>query len=631
MRLFVHCRWHWWWCVIGLGHRSIDLSSEKVPPLSSTILAAQETLKSVFGYDAFREGQEQAISAILDGRDVLTIMPTGAGKSLCFQVPALMLPGLTIVVSPLIALMQNQVEALRLLGVAAGAINSSRSRDENVAIWRKVAAGEIRILYMAPERLMTERMLDAVAKIGPALFAIDEAHCISQWGPAFRPEYEQLSELKGRFPTTPIIALTATADQLTRDHIAEKLFDGHAERVLTGFDRPNLELRVSMKDSPKSQLKDFVSHRQGDSGIVYCLSRKKTDDIAAFLVQEGHTALPYHAGMPSEDRARHLDRFMLEDGVIMVATIAFGMGIDKPDIRYVFHMDLPATPEAYYQEIGRAGRDGNPATVHMLYGLDDIRMRRMFIEEEDSDDDRKRREHQRLNALLAYCEAPECRRQTLLAYFGEEIAPCGACDTCLQPVETVDGNFVSKAALAAIEATGERFGAGHLIDVLRGSKNEKIGRFGHERLDCYGVGADVDASTWRTILRQMVARGFLDIDISNYGALQQTAKAADLLRGDEDFRYRPEPKKKSRSRRQSRAAIADLAPEDEDLFARLRALRLDLAQERGVPAYAIFTDKTLVDMASRRPQTMPEFGEIFGVGKAKQEKFAALFLSVLAS
>jgi ATP-dependent DNA helicase RecQ len=597
--------------------------------LPNTIAAAKETLKTVFGYDGFREGQEEAIGAILAGRDVLTIMPTGAGKSLCFQVPALMLPGLTIVVSPLIALMQNQVEALRLLGVPAGAINSARSRDENVAVWRQVAAGEIRILYMAPERLMTERMLSAVDQIGPALFAIDEAHCISQWGPAFRPEYEQLQTLKGRFPKTPIIALTATADELTRDHIAEKLFDGHADRVLTGFDRPNLELRVSMKASPKSQLKDFVGRRQGQSGIVYCLSRKKTDEMAVYLVQEGHKALPYHAGMMAEDRARHLDRFMLEEGVIMVATIAFGMGIDKPDIRFVFHMDLPATPEAYYQEIGRAGRDGNPATVHMLYGLDDIRMRRMFIEQEDSDDDRKRREHQRLNALLAYCEAPSCRRQTLLAYFGEEIAPCGACDTCLEPIETLDGNDIGRAALAAIEATGERFGAGHLIDVLRGSQNEKIARFGHDRLDCFGAGAEIAASTWRTILRQMVARGFLDIDIANYGALQQTAKSADLMRGIEDFRYRPDPKKKSRSRRQSRAAIADLAPEDEDLFARLRALRLELAQERGVPAYAVFTDKTLVDMASKRPQTMAEFGEVFGVGEAKQEKFATIFLSVL--
>jgi ATP-dependent DNA helicase RecQ len=597
--------------------------------LPNTIAAAKETLKTVFGYDGFREGQEEAIGAILAGRDVLTIMPTGAGKSLCFQVPALMLPGLTIVVSPLIALMQNQVEALRLLGVPAGAINSARSRDENVAVWRQVAAGEIRILYMAPERLMTERMLSAVDQIGPALFAIDEAHCISQWGPAFRPEYEQLQTLKGRFPKTPIIALTATADELTRDHIAEKLFDGHADRVLTGFDRPNLELRVSMKDSPKSQLKDFVGRRQGQSGIVYCLSRKKTDEMAVYLVQEGHKALPYHAGMMAEDRSRHLDRFMLEEGVIMVATIAFGMGIDKPDIRFVFHMDLPATPEAYYQEIGRAGRDGNPATVHMLYGLDDIRMRRMFIEQEDSDDDRKRREHQRLNALLAYCEAPSCRRQTLLAYFGEEIAPCGACDTCLEPIETLDGNDIGRAALAAIEATGERFGAGHLIDVLRGSQNEKIARFGHDRLDCFGAGAEIAASTWRTILRQMVARGFLDIDIANYGALQQTAKSADLMRGIEDFRYRPDPKKKSRSSRQSRAAIADLAPEDEDLFARLRALRLELAQERGVPAYAVFTDKTLVDMASKRPQTMAEFGEVFGVGEAKQEKFATIFLSVL--
>jgi ATP-dependent DNA helicase RecQ len=595
------------------------------------IEGALEVLKDTFGFDGFREGQEEAISAILEGRDVLAIMPTGAGKSLCFQIPALMRPGLTVVVSPLIALMQNQVEALRLSGVEAAAINSARTREENVEVWRRVASGQIRILYMAPERLMTERMLSAIEKIGPTLFAIDEAHCISQWGPAFRPEYEQLSELKTRFPTTPVIALTATADVLTRDHIAEKLFGGNADRIMTGFDRPNLELHVSMKQNPKAQVKKFMKTRGGESGIVYCLSRKKTEDIAKFLKSEGYKALAYHAGMSQEARSQNLDRFMQEEGVVMVATIAFGMGIDKPDIRFVFHMDLPAGPEAYYQEIGRAGRDGNPATVHMLYGFDDIRMRRMFIEEEDVGEDRKRREHQRLNALLSFCEAPTCRRQTLLAYFGEEIAPCGACDVCINPVETLDGNETARMAFAAISDTGERFGVGHVIDVVRGGETEKVIKFGHDRLASFGRGKDMPNNTLRTILRQLVARGFLEIDMAAYGALKLTPKSAALLRGEEDFRYRPDlkPKSESGSKSKTKAAVAELPPEGEDLFGRLKDLRTSLAKERGVPAYAIFPDKALIDMAARRPANDEEFGAVFGVGKAKQKKFGKIFLEAI--
>jgi ATP-dependent DNA helicase RecQ len=596
---------------------------------------AIKVLKDTFGFDGFREGQADAIGALLEGRNVLAIMPTGAGKSLCFQVPALMSEGMAIVVSPLIALMQNQVEALRLSGVSAAAINSSQSREENVEIWRKVVSGDIKILYLAPERLMTVRMIQAVEKLGPSLFAIDEAHCISQWGPAFRPEYEGLSRLKDIFPGVPIIALTATADALTRDHIAEKLFANKADKVVTGFDRPNLQLHVTMKNNPKSQLKKFLQGRDGESGIVYCLSRKKTEDTAAFLRKEGFKALAYHAGMPSQDRAINLNRFMLEDGIIMVATIAFGMGIDKPDIRFVFHMDLPAGPEAYYQEIGRAGRDGNPACVHMLYGFDDIRMRRVFIEDEDAGEDRKRREHQRLNALLAFCEAPECRRQTLLAYFGEEIPPCGACDVCLSPIETLDGSEEGRVALQAVCGTGERFGVGHIIDVVRGGKTDKIVRFGHDSLDVFGSGKDKPKGTWRTIMRQLVARSFLDIDIAAYGALKITEKGDAFLRGEHEFRYRPEPvsskdEKASRTKSsRTKAAIADLPPGAEDLFARLKALRLGLAQERGVPAFAIFPDKALIDMAARKPVNEEEFGEVFGVGKAKQQKFGAVFLKAI--
>lgn len=597
-----------------------------------TIAAALDVLKETFGFDGFRDGQEEAIGAILDGRDVLAIMPTGAGKSLCFQVPALVRPGLTVVVSPLIALMQNQVDALRLSGVPAAAINSARSREDNVAAWRQVAAGETRILYLAPERLMTERMLSAIEKVGPTLFAIDEAHCISQWGASFRPEYEQLSGLKARFPQTPIIALTATADPLTRDHIASKLFDDTAHRIVTGFDRPNLELHVSMKQKPKSQLSTFLKDRKGEAGIVYCLSRKKTDDTTAYLVKAGYKALAYHAGMSADDRARHLDRFILEDGIIVVATIAFGMGIDKPDIRFVFHMDLPAGPEAYYQEIGRAGRDGQPATVHMLYGLDDIRMRRMFIEQEDAGEDRKRREHQRLNALLSFCEAPDCRRQTLLAYFGEEITPCGACDTCLNPVETHDGDEAAEMVFAAIQATGARFGVGHITDIVRGNASEKVTRFSHDRHAVFGKGSDMTVGTWRTILRQLVASGFIEADIANYGALRITAKGEKLARGDETFRYRPDvkPKSEGKAGRKTKAAVADLPAEAEALFTRLKSLRTGLAKKRGVPAYAIFPDKALIDMAAKRPANDQEFGEVYGVGKAKQQKFGEVFLKAIA-
>ena len=597
------------------------------------ILEARRVLREVFGFEDFRPGQEAAIAALLAGRNALTVMPTGSGKSLCFQIPALVMRGLTVVVSPLIALMQDQVAALRLAGVAADCINSAKGRADNVAAWRRAATGETRLLYMAPERLMTERMLAALDRLHVSLFAIDEAHCISQWGPAFRPEYEDLCRLRALFPGVPIAALTATADEVTRDDIAEKLFGGQAEHVVLGFDRPNIKLTVEMKREWKRQLRSFVARHQGESGIVYCLSRKKTEETAAMLAADGVRALPYHAGMEKEEREAHQNIFMTDPGVVIVATIAFGMGIDKADVRYVFHTDLPGSVEAYYQEIGRAGRDGAPAEAHMLYGLADIRMRRQFIEEEDAGPERKRREHKRLDALLGYCEAPACRRIALLDYFGERTGACGNCDCCLDPSERVDGTEDAQKILSAVQHSGQRFGAAHVIDILRGTETEKIVRFSHGRLPVFGVGAGRGKNEWRSLIRQMVATGFLRLDIAGYGGLGITDKGRDLLRGKGAFRYREDtvaarPSAPSRETR-GKEPEYPLSGDQAALLDALKALRLRLAKERGVPAYIVFPDRTLIDMARRRPRTREEFAEVNGVGAAKLEQFAAPFLAAI--
>jgi ATP-dependent DNA helicase RecQ len=589
-------------------------------------------LRDRFGFDAFRPGQDSAIDALLAGRNMLAVMPTGSGKSLCYQVPALLTGGLSIVVSPLVALMQDQVAALGLNGIAAATINSSIPREDNVATWRRVQAGEVTLLYLSPERLMTGQMLAAVAKLSPRLFAIDEAHCISQWGPAFRPEYAELAQLRDIFPGVPIAALTATADPITRDDIAARLFDGDAEVIVTGFDRPNLMLAVEMKKSWKKQMLDFVDAHRGEAGIVYCLSRKKTEEAASLLREAGHKAMAYHAGMESGARGQTQDRFMTEPGMVIAATIAFGMGIDKPDIRYVFHTDLPGSPEAYYQEIGRAGRDGLPAETMMLYGLDDIRMRRTFIEQEDSSDDRKRREHKRLDALLAYCEAPECRRRMLLHYFGEEIEPCGRCDLCINPVETVDATEDGQKALSAVYRTGQRWGAAHIANVLMGKHTDKTASSGHDRLPTFGIGAGRTLQEWNAMVRQLVASGFLRIDIQGFGGLGLTDKGMALLKGEAEFRFRPDTVRKPgrQSRAKERAEAEALAPEALELLQHLKKLRLHLAQERAVPAYVIFSDKTLIDMAARRPADREAFAEVFGVGQAKLDAFADIFLEAIA-
>ncbi len=596
--------------------------------------AKSRILRDVFGFDQFRAGQEDVIDALLAGRDALTVMPTGSGKSLCFQVPALVLGGLTIVVSPLVALMQDQVAALRLAGIAAETINSSRARADNVAAWRRVAAGEAPLLYLAPERLMTERMLEALSALDVRLIAIDEAHCISQWGPSFRPEYEALGRLRELFPGVPIAALTATADQVTRDDIAEKIFAGRAETFVLGFDRPNIKLSVEMKGNSKGQLLKFVKRHAGESGIVYCLSRKKTEETAILLDLEGHRALPYHAGMDKSQREANQNIFMTEPGVVIVATIAFGMGIDKADVRFVFHADLPGSVEAYYQEIGRAGRDGGPAEAHMLFGLGDIRMRRVFIDDEDSSEDRRRREHKRLDALIGYCESPACRRVPLLAYFGEQVTPCGNCDVCIDPVEMTDGTLEGQKALSVVFGTSQRFGAAHIIDVLRGAMTEKVVKAGHDRLPNFGAGSEIKKEEWRSLIRQLVAAGFLKLDVQGYGGLGITDKGRGLMDGEDSFQYRRDTVQKSAGRKRkttSDEAAAELSAEQSTLLAALKALRLDLARERGVPPYVIFSDKSLIDMTLRNPRNEDEFAEVNGVGAAKLRDFAEPFLHAISA
>ena len=587
-------------------------------------------LKDVFGFATFRPGQEAVVDALLSGHNTLTVMPTGSGKSLCYQVPALVMGGLTIVVSPLVALMQDQVAALHLAGVAADTINSSHDRGVNVTAWRRAAAGDTRLLYLSPERLMTERMLAAIGDLPLRLIAIDEAHCISQWGPAFRPEYEDLAHLKTRFAGVPIAALTATADEVTRNDIAAKLFTKPPRVFVAAFDRPNIHLSVEMRHNWKRQLMAFMKTHEGESGIVYCLSRRKTEATAAYLADQGITALPYHAGMDKAERTLNQDRFLAEPGVVMVATIAFGMGIDKPDVRFVFHTDIPGNIEAYYQEIGRAGRDGRPAEAFMLYGLDDIRMRRQFIEQEDSDSQRKRREHKRLDALVGYCEAPECRRRTLLAYFGDRIEACGACDVCQNPVALEDGTAQAELVLSAVAETGERFGSAHIIDVLRGAETEKIKRMGHDGRAAYGRGDGHGKEEWRSIIRQLVAADMLRLDIQGYGGLNLTDDGRALLRGEKRFRYRVDRvRPKPPSKKAAKPVVSDLSDAQRTLLDELKKLRQRLAQERGVPAYVIFSDRSLEDMARREPRSPEEFADIHGVGDVKLSDLAAPFLSVI--
>ncbi|WP_292504274.1 DNA helicase RecQ, partial [Mesorhizobium sp.] len=587
----------------------------------------RRVLKDVFGFDDFRPGQAEVIEALLCGRHVLAVMPTGAGKSLCYQVPALVLGGLTIVVSPLVALMQDQVAALR----PADTINSSLDRDANVAAWRRVASGQTRLLYLAPERLMTERMLDALARLDIRLIAVDEAHCISQWGPAFRREYEDLARLRDLFPKVPMIALTATADETTRTDISARLFAERVDTLVLGFDRPNIKLAIEPKQDSKRQLLRFVERHAGQSGIVYCLSRRKTEEMAAFLEKNGVTALAYHAGMSKEARDANQNAFMTLSGVVIVATIAFGMGIDKPDVAYVFHTDLPASLEAYYQEIGRAGRDGRPAEAHMLYGLGDIRTRRLFIDDEDASPEHRRRSHGRLDTLIGYCETAQCRRQVLLGYFGEGASPCGNCDNCLSQAPRADGSIEARIILSAVAQTGERFGASHIVDILLGHETEKVLARGHQRLASFGTGAAHKRPAWLSLIRQLVAGGYLVPDPDGYGGLAISESGRALGRGEIAFEYRVETRHRSlRDKARSAQAAADAEDLDAALLATLKALRLRLAKERQVPAYVVFSDRTLIAMAERCPRDLAAFAEVNGVGEAKLKEFGEVFLSAIA-
>ena len=593
-------------------------------------MGTQAVLSQVFGFENFRPGQKDVVDSLMAGRNVLAVMPTGSGKSLCYQVPALALGGLAVVVSPLVALMQDQVAALKLAGVEAETINSSASREQNVDIWRRVAAGIVRILYLAPERLMTAQMIAALKKLDVRLIAVDEAHCISQWGASFRPEYDALQNIARAFPGVPIGAFTATADQSTRADIVKKMFGGSADEYVTGFDRPNIQLAVSPKDNVKKQILEFLEDRKGESGIIYSLSRKSTEDWASCLKSEGFSAIAYHAGLSPERRADNQNIFMTEPAIIVCATIAFGMGIDKPDVRFVVHADLPSSLDAYYQEIGRAGRDGEPAQAQMFYGQQDIMMRRRFIDNEDSGEERRKRELQRLDALVAYADAPSCRRQVLLSYFGEAAEPCGNCDVCLSPAELVDGTMDARKVIETVQQTGSRFGAAYLADVLLGQLTDKVQQFGHSKLLVFGIGQDHSRSHWQAIGRQMLAAGLLQKNEDGFGGIVLTPKGQALIKGQGQFKYRAEAIRVTRKDKRA-AVVAKFDPRSQDLLQHLKALRLKLAKQRGVAAFIIFSDRSLIDMAEKVPLTKWDFGEVIGVGESKLAQFGDIFLKEIAA
>lgn len=584
-------------------------------------------LKTVFGFDGFRPGQAEIVQAILDGRDVLAIMPTGGGKSLCYQLPALLRSGPTIVISPLIALMRDQVAALRQQGVEAGALTSANDPHENARVFDALEAGRLKLLYMAPERLGIGGTLDLLRKSSASLLAVDEAHCVSQWGHDFRPDYLRIGELRAALGGIQTTAFTATADEATRQDIIARLFgDRSPEIFLRGFDRPNLSLAFEPKQSAQRRILDFVRARPGQSGIIYTASRKRAETITTALQGAGVKALAYHAGLDAGIRSERQDRFAREDSIVMAATVAFGMGIDKPDIRFVIHADLPKTIESYYQEIGRAGRDGLPADTLTLYGLDDMRLRRRQIDESDGNADSRRADHARLNALLALAEAPCCRRQVLLRYFDEEMPePCGNCDSCLNPPERHDGTVSVQKALSAMLRTGERFGVEHLIGVLRGEATDRIRQMGHDQIRTFGAGSEIAPGPWRGIFRQLYALGFASINDRGGWSVTETGHA--VLRGEETVMLRREPKRKKRPARESRAA--GLAPHEQEIFESLRALRTDLARARNVPAYVIFNDASLIDMAERKPMDLDALAACHGVGAKKLAEFGDAFLQVL--
>ena len=617
--------------------------------------AARQLLQNIFGYAAFRGTQQAIVEHVAAGGDALVLMPTGAGKSLCYQIPALLRHGVGIVVSPLIALMQDQVDALRQLGVRAAFLNSSLDAEESREVNDQLRRGELDLLYVAPERLLMPSFLALLEQIntqarplqsspaggkgasnaGIALFAIDEAHCVSQWGHDFRPEYRQLTVLHERFPQVPRIALTATADAPTRGEIVERLTLQNARQFVSSFDRPNICYRVTPKQQAKQQLLAFLQGEHADdAGIVYCLSRKKVEETAAWLKQQGRDALPYHAGLDSATRNANQRRFLREEGVVMVATVAFGMGIDKPNVRFVAHLDLPKSLEGYYQETGRAGRDGLAANAWMVYGLGDVVSMRQLLSRSEASEQRKRLEQRKLDALLGYCESTGCRHQTLLRYFGEEHpGHCGQCDNCLTPVETWDGSEAARMVLSCVYRSGQRFGAAHLIDVLLGKVTDKVEQFHHRQLSTFGIGKNYTAPQWNSLLRQLVAAGVLEADMEAYGGLKLTEAARPILKGEQSVWLRRDPEssrqKASKAERAARSREAFDSARDDPVWLALKARRLELAREQGVPPYVIFHDSTLLEILKQRPQTLEQLARIGGVGQAKLARYGKVFLDVL--